>query len=143
VRRRGHGPGGDHREGLSPFGFRYAEWLRALATSSEPYALSEVGLAGFVRIVTNAGIWEEPTTIGDALAFVGNLCERSNARSLTPGGESWAIFARLCVAAYATGKLVADAHHAAVAIEHGCELVTTDADFARFPGLRWRHPFSA
>lgn len=126
----------------SPEHERYAEWLRTLATSSEPYALSEVGLAGFVRIVTNARIWEEPTTIGDALAFVRNLRERWNARSLTPGVESWEIFARLCAAAQATGKLVADAHHAAVAIEHGCELVTTDADFARFPGLRWRHPFS-
>lgn len=127
----------------SPEHERYAEWLRGLARSSEPYALSEIGLAGFVRIVTNARIWDEPTTIDDALAFVKNLRERSNARSLTPGAESWAIFASLCVAAHATGKLVADAHHAAVAIEHGCELVTTDADFARFPGLRWRHPFSA
>lgn len=122
---------------------RYAAWLRGLAQSSEPYALSEIALAGFVRIVTNTRIWDEPTTIDDALAFVKNLRERSNARSLTPGTESWAIFARLCVSARATGKLVADAHHAAVAIEHGCELVTTDADFARFPGLRWRHPFSA
>ena len=41
------------------------------------------------------------------------------------------------------GPLVADADIAALSIEHGCELVTTDGDFARFPGLRWRHPLAA
>ena len=50
------------------------------------------------------------------------------------------LFERLCRESRATGKLVADAQHAAVAVEHGCTLVSTDADFSRFPGLRWQHP---
>ena len=50
------------------------------------------------------------------------------------------VFERLCRDAEATGKLVADAQHAAIAIEHGCTLVSTDSDFDRFPGLRWQHP---
>ena len=62
------------------------------------------------------------------------------ARPLTHGNASWAIFADLCRAAKARGKLVADAYHAALALEHGCELVTADGDFARFAGLRYRHP---
>ena len=55
---------------------------------------------------------------------------------------SWEIFARLYSIARARGKLVADAYHAALAIEHGCEFVTTDGDFARYAGLRWRHPLA-
>ncbi|MYF03810.1 MAG: type II toxin-antitoxin system VapC family toxin, partial [Holophagales bacterium] len=47
---------------------------------------------------------------------------------------------RLCRQADARGKLVADAQHAAVAMEHGCTIVSTDADFDRFAGLRWLHP---
>ena len=121
---------------------RYAEWLRALATGAEPFALSELGASGFVRIVTNTKIWVEPTTLENALKFIDNLRRRSNARSLTHGSTSWEIFARLCRAAGARGKLVADAYHAALAIEHGCELVTADGDFARFPELRWRHPLA-
>lgn len=126
----------------SPEHDRYMQWLRQLATSTEPFALSELGCSGFVRIVTNGKIWDEPTEPEDALKFVDNLRGRSNARPLTHGPGSWTIFSQLCLAARARGKLVADAYHAALAIEHGCELVTADADFARFAGVRWRHPFT-
>jgi uncharacterized protein len=124
----------------SPEHERYAEWLAALARGPEPFALSELGASGFVRIVTNSNIWDEPTSTADALEFIERLRGRSNARLLTHGPASWDIFAQLCVTARARGKLVADAYHAALAIEHGCELVTADSDFARFPGLRQRHP---
>jgi len=67
----------------------------------------------------------------------------ATASPLCHGPSSFRIFADLCTASRARGKLVADAYHAALAIEHGCELVTADADFARFPKLRWRHPFAA
>lgn len=127
----------------SPDHARYAEWLRALATGPAPYALSELGLSAFVRIVTNRKIWEAPTPLEDALEFVDQLRKRRAARPLAHGPQSWRIFAELCTAARAHGKLVADAYHAALAIEHGCELVSADADFARFVGLRWRHPLGA
>ena len=126
----------------SPDHERYAAWLRSLAAGAEPFALSELGASGFVRIVTNPKIWDEATTIDDALLFIERLRMRTNARLLTHGSSSWAIFARLCASARARGKLVADAYHAALAIEHGCELVTADGDFARFHGLRWRHPLA-
>ena len=126
----------------SPEHERYAHWLTRVAESPEPFALSELGASGFVRIVTNSRIWDEPTPTADALAFIERLRQRSNARLLTHGSASWDIFAHLCVLARARGKLVADAYHAALAIEHGCELVTADSDFARFPGLRHRHPLS-
>lgn len=120
----------------------YAEWLTALANGREPFGVSELGCSAFVRIVTNPKIWDSATDLGDALTFVDNLRRRPNARPLTHGPSSWEIFTKLCHEARARGKLVADAYHAALAIEHGCELVTADADFARFAGLRWRHPLS-
>ncbi len=126
----------------SPEHARYAAWLRDLAEAPEPFALSDLGASGFVRIVTNARIWETPTSTEDALEFIARLRSRSNARILTHGAASWDIFARLCLAARARGRLVADAYHAALAIEHGCELVTADGDFARFAGLRHRHPLA-
>lgn len=121
---------------------RYATWLRDLAVGAEPFALSEFGASSFVRIVTNTKIWQAPTTTDDALDFIDRLRRRSNARLLTHGAGSWEIFSKLCKQARARGKLVADAYHAALAVEHGCEFVTADADFARFSGLRHRHPLA-
>jgi uncharacterized protein len=63
------------------------------------------------------------------------------AHRVVPSRRHWDIFTALC--ADIRGPLVADAFIAALAIEHGCELITTDSDFSRFPGLRWRHPFAA
>ena len=128
----------------SPEHERYADWLAKAAQGPEPFALSELGASGFVRIVTNPKIWEAPTTTEDALEFIQRLRGRSNARLLTHGPDSWDIFAKLCRTARArrcqAGCRVA--YHAALAIEHGCELITADADFGRFPGLRQRHPLS-
>jgi hypothetical protein len=96
-----------------------------------------------VRIVTNPRIFGTPTPLATALEFIDEIHARPTCVRLRPGAEHWSIFAKLCRTTAATGKLVADAYHAALAIEHGCELATTDGDFARFPGLRWRHPLQA
>ena len=129
-----------HRADSSPDHPRYAEWLTRMATGVEPFALSLPVLVGFVRIVTNARIFGPPSTLDQAFAFLAELSARPNARLVAPGPDHMEIFERVCRDSRATGKLVADAHHAAVAIEHGCTMVSTDADFARFPALRWRHP---
>ena len=121
----------------------HARWLTELATGREPFALSLLALAGFVRIVTNPRIFRRPSTLEEAFAFVGELERRPTARLIGPGHAHLEIFRRLCESAGAAGKLVADAQHAAVALEHGCTLITTDSDFDRFPGLRWRHPLRA
>jgi toxin-antitoxin system PIN domain toxin len=116
----------------------YAQWLRSLAEGDEPFALSELVLHGFIRVVTNRRIFLRPTPLPDALAFVDELRRRPNSRLVRPGPRHWDIFVDLCTRAGASGGLVADAYHAALAIEHGCEWVTNDADFGRFQGLRWR-----
>ena len=129
-----------HREDSTPEHDRYAAWLTRLATGPEPFALSVLVLSGVVRIVTNPRIFDRPSTLGEVFAFITELVDRPTARVVGPGPEHLAIFEHLCREAGAVGKLAADAQHAAVAIEHGCTLVSTDADFGRFPDLRWRHP---
>jgi toxin-antitoxin system PIN domain toxin len=121
----------------------YAAWVTALVDADEPFGFSELAASGFVRIVTNVRVFKQPTPLGVALRFIEEFYGRPTCVRLRPGPDHWAIFSRLCAATAASGKLVADAYHAALAIEHGCELATTDSDFARFPGLRSRHPLRA
>jgi toxin-antitoxin system PIN domain toxin len=118
----------------------YAEWLTGIATGHEPFALSTPSLAGVVRIATNPRIFQKPSTLDEVFGFIGALTERRNAHVVSPGPKHLEIFEDLCRRSRATSKLVTDAQHAAVAIEHGCTFVTTDSDFDRFPGLRWMHP---
>lgn len=129
-----------HREDSTPEHPAYASWVTELATGREPFALSVLALAGVVRIVTNPRIFGRPSTLDEVFEFIGQLVARPNARLVAPGPGHLEIFESLCRKAGATGKLVADAQHAAVALEHGCTWVTTDSDFDRFPGLRWEHP---
>lgn len=132
-----------HRQDSTPDHARYARWITELAIGPEPFALSVLSLGGLVRIVTNPRIFRRPSTLDQAFSFADELAVRPGARIVAPGPGHLAIFQDLCRRAGASGKLVADAQHAAVAIEHGCTFVTTDADFDRFPGLRWRHPLQA
>ena len=129
-----------HIEDSTPDHPAYAAWLTRLATGPEPFALSLLVLAGFVRVATNRRIFDPPSTLDQAFAFVASLLARPTARVVGPGPDHPAIFEQLCREAGAAGKLVADAQHAAVAIEHGCTLVSADSDFSRFPSLRWQHP---
>lgn len=115
-------------------------WLESLIGSDEAYAVSDHVLAGFLRVVTHPKVFRPPTPLAPALAFAQALRERANAVFLAPGARHWGIFTTLCREAGARGNLVPDAWLAALAIESGCELVTTDGDFARFRDLRWRHP---
>jgi toxin-antitoxin system PIN domain toxin len=119
---------------------RYAKWLTDLARGSEPFALSESVLHGFVRVVSNPRIFDPPSTSGVAFKFLEALIERPGCSLIRPGPDHWSIFRQLCETARLKGKLVADAAHAALAIESGCEWVSADTDFARFtPLLRWQH----
>lgn len=131
-----------HREDSHPEHSRFAAWITRLATSPEPFALSVLALVGLVRIVTNPRVFRRPSTLEEVLAFAAELTRRPTARLIGPGPRHWVLVTELCRAARATAKLVADAQHAAVAIEHGCTLVSTDSDFKLFPHLRWRHPLT-
>ena len=131
-----------HREDGHPDHPAFAAWLRELATRSEPFALSPLVISGFLRIVTNRQIFPRPSTLDEALGFVDELRRRPTARLTCPGSRHLDLLDQLCRQVGASGKLVADAAHVAIALEHGCVWVTTDGDFARFEQLRWRHPLA-
>ncbi len=119
---------------------RYAKWLTVLANGPEPFAASESVLQGFVRIVTNGRIFDPPSTAVQTFEFIDALLSRPMCSVIRPGPNHWRIFRRLCESGNLQGKIAADAAHAALAIESGCEWVTADTDFARFaPPLRWLH----
>lgn len=128
-----------HREDL-PDHKRYRAWLEDAINSEAPYGISDLVLSGFIRVVTHPRIFRTPTPLRTALAFARALRERPNCVVLSPGPRHWEIFLRLLRATGARGNLVRDAYLAALAIETGSEWVTTDRGYARFPGLRWRHP---
>jgi toxin-antitoxin system PIN domain toxin len=118
----------------------FRRWLEAVMQSDEAYGISDLVLAGFLRVVTHPRVFKTPTPTNQALAFACQLRDRPNCVAVAPGARHWDIFSRLCQASGARGNLVPDAFFAAMAIESGCEWITTDRDYSRFKGLRWRTP---
>jgi len=117
-------------------------WLEALVNGDEAYGVCELVLSGFLRVVTHPRIFSKPTPLADALTFANQLREQPNAVAVSAGPRHWDIFRGLCTSSAARGNLVADAYLAALAIESGCEWITTDRDFTRFEGLRLRSPLA-
>ncbi len=121
----------------------YERWLTDVLASDEPYGVADVVLSGFLRIVTNPKISKQPMDLASALEFVSSLRSQPNCVTVNPGPRHWEIFVDLCRKVAARGNLIPDAYLAALAIESGCEWITTDRDYARFPALRWRHPLDS
>jgi toxin-antitoxin system PIN domain toxin len=119
---------------------RYKNWLESIVNGPAAYAMSPQVLAGVIRISTHPRIFVRPSSRTDAFAFCRELLEQPNATITEPGDRHWDIFQNLCETAKAAGNLVQDAWFAALAIESGCEWITTDRDYARFSGLAWRSP---
>lgn len=128
-----------HRED-SPQHEQCLEWLEKLLNSDEAFAMSELVLSGFLRIVTHPKIFNPPSSLNDAQFFVSQIRNRPNCVIVSPQDRHWDIFTKLCEEANAKGNLIPDAYYAALAIETGSEWITTDRDFSRFPGLRWASP---
>jgi len=116
----------------------YRRWLEDLANGSEPFALSTLVAVAFVRIVTHPGFRPFPTPLVQALAVIDSLVNAASCAFIGPGERHWNLVRALLSETGAFGKLIGDAQHAAVALEHGCTWVTRDADFDRFvqSGLR-------
>jgi len=119
---------------------RYRSWLEDILDADEPVGVADLVLSSFVRIATHPRVFDPPATLDDALAFADAVRDAPNAVPVTPGPRHWELFERMCREGNARGNLVTDAYLAALALESGSEMITTDRDFARFPGLRWRHP---
>ncbi len=124
----------------SPHHARIGPWWREVIASVRSVVLFEPVLAGFLRVVTHPRVFDPPAPLALALSFVDALESQPNVMRLAPGERHWEIFRALAVASEARGNLVADAYLAALAIERGCTWISSDRDFARFPGLDWRPP---
>jgi toxin-antitoxin system PIN domain toxin len=118
----------------------FLAWLERALSLNSPFGYSEMVFSGFIRIVTNPRIFAKPSSLQEAFGFVDIIRSQPNAIRIAPQVAHWKIFSGLCTAAEAKANLVADAYLAALAIESGSEWITADRDFARFPGLKWRHP---
>jgi toxin-antitoxin system PIN domain toxin len=115
-------------------------WLEDLLSGEETVGLAWVVLLGFVRLTTNPQIFPNPLRAEDAIAIVDSWLDQPSVVLLTPGEQHWRILRELIADAGMAANLTTDAHLAALAIEHGAELCSTDSDFARFRHLRWRNP---
>jgi len=121
--------------------FKYRTWLSELVNGVAAYGMAPQVLSSVIRICTHPRIFTQPSSLNEVLAFCNVLLEAPNATLITPQERHWSIFQSLCGRSKATGNLVPDAWLAALAIEAGCEWITTDGDFARFEELKWRPPF--
>lgn len=115
-------------------------WLEDEVNSESPFALADLAVSGFLRIVTNPRIYERPTTLATALDFIDGLFEQPTCVPVSSGPNHWPILRRVLVAADARANLVPDAHLAAIAIENGATIATRDRGFARFGDVRWLDP---
>ena len=115
-------------------------WLVDVLSNDASFGVSLLTLIAVVRITTNTRPYATPSTIVEAFGFCEYLIEQPHCRLVTPGDRHWDIFKRLCIETDTRGPRVTDAWFAALAIEWGCEWITLDRDFARFPGLKWQAP---
>jgi toxin-antitoxin system PIN domain toxin len=119
---------------------RCRAWVERSFSADEPVAIAWVTVLAFVRISTNPRVFEQPLLASEALAAVTSWLQRPSVSVLEAGEACWEIFRELVVQAQVTGPLVMDAFIAALALENGATLATTDRDFARFPKLRLIDP---
>lgn len=115
-------------------------WLEDLMSSDEPVGLPWVTALGFIRLMTHRAVLVTPLAAERAIAHVRSWHMRRNVSVIEPGPRHLELLHRMLQALGTAGRLTTDAHVAALAIEHQCELCSNDADFARFPGLRWCNP---
>ena len=115
-------------------------WLERTLSEPEPVGLAWVALLAFLRIGTNPRLRKDALSFAEAAAIVADWLERPMVTLLNPGERHWETLCDLMAKGQARGSLIMDAHLAALAIEHGAILATSDRDFARFPGLKFFNP---
>ena len=115
-------------------------WLDRVVAGDARFGVSPLALSAVVRISTDRRIFKEPSAAEETFCFCGLLLGQPHAQTVEPGERHWDIFRRLCISTGTHGRRTTDAWFAALAIEWGCEWITLDRDFARFPGLKWSAP---
>ncbi len=118
------------------------DWWDEQLSGSEPVGLCWPVLNAFIRIGTNTRLHRRPMTLKEATDRVESWFQQPCVRILQPTDEHWSIFQEMLHGGNASGNLVSDAQLAALAVEHNCVLCSTDADFSRFRGLKWKNPLA-
>ena len=116
------------------------QWWEDLVNAEQPIGVPWAVAFGFLRLVTHPSVLAEPLSALEALAYVRGWAEQSSVAVIEPGYRHLTIVEGLFAATGVAAGLTTDTHLAALAIEHQAELHSNDADFARFPGLRWKNP---
>jgi len=127
---------------LSPHHTVALAWWDAQLSGTSPVCLCWTVLGAFIRIGTNPRVFNRPLSLEQALSRIQSWLDQPCARIVHPTKRHWTVFQQLLREGQAVANLVTDAHLAAIAIEHGCELISTDSDFSRFSGLKWRNPLA-
>jgi toxin-antitoxin system PIN domain toxin len=117
-------------------------WLEQTFNGTEQVGLAWLTLLAFIRIATNPRVFERPLTIDEVLDVVGTWIAQPQAIVLAPGERYWTLLQTCLRTGQATGPLAMDAALAALALENGAVLCSTDRDFARFTGLKLFNPLS-
>lgn len=115
-------------------------WLDETCSGPELIGLPWQTVWAFLRLSTNSRIFANCISMEAAIAIVSEWMNLRNVRLLMPGERHWSLLQRILIDGQVRGALTTDAELAALAIEHGGVLYSTDRDFARFPGLRWVNP---
>jgi toxin-antitoxin system PIN domain toxin len=121
---------------------RSRRWFESVLTGASPVRFAWMTLLAFLRISTSPRIFEHPLRMDEAAQIVTTWLAQPVADILEPGERYWSILTELMRDAQVSGALVTDAALAALAVEHGFTLCTTDRDFARFQGLRTLNPLT-
>jgi toxin-antitoxin system PIN domain toxin len=119
---------------------RAQKWWQAQLSGSETVCLCWPVLKAFMRIGTNHRLQRRPQTLAEAIPLVQSWLDQPCVKIIQPTEQHWTIFQQMLRRGGATANLVSDAHLAALAVEHNCVLQSTDGDFARFRGLKWKNP---
>ena len=119
-----------------------SRWLENALSGREPVGLAWAVILAFARLATNPRLFRAPLTIDEACAAIQGWLSQPLLQILEPTDRHWAILSGLLVSSQVRGTLVMDADLAALAIEHGATLVTTDRDFTRFNGLKLLNPLA-
>lgn len=115
-------------------------WVEDVFTNGEMVGLPWQTIGAFLRISTNRGLPGARLSVEEATDVVDQWLEQPHVRVLAPGESHWGLLRQMIRDGQAAGPLATDARLAAITIEYGGVLHTTDRDFARFPGLRWKNP---
>ena len=115
-------------------------WIEDAFSESEEIGIALVSILAFLRVMTNPGLFETPMMAAEAVEVVTEWLSRPNVGVAQPTPRHFELMSELARSGKARGPLLMDAHVAALAVEHGATLCTSDRDFTRFPGIRLEDP---